>query len=100
MGLAGIVRGLPNEDYHAEPDHLSSSYLKSMLPERYKTGGSQEALDFGTLFHTVVLEPDQLDGYAVLDADQIGLKADGTPAANPTMTVAWKRAVAEAKADG
>src|SRR5690606_10954800 len=30
----------------------------------------------------------------------IGVKADGTPAANPLMTAAWKRAAAEVETDG
>lgn len=98
--LTGLHAGMSNEDYHARTDWASSSTLKALLPERYKAGGSQEALDFGTLFHTAVLEPDNLADYAVLDADKIGLKSDGTPAQNPTMTAAWKRAVAEAEADG
>lgn len=100
MIAPGLHFDLPNEDYHADEDYLSSSVLKRQLPERYKTGGSQEALDFGTLFHTVVLEPDQLDVYTVLDAEKIGVKADGTKAANPMMTVAWKNAVMAAQAEG
>lgn len=96
----GTYYDLPNDEYHADTDYLSSSYLKTLLPERYKQGGSQDALDFGTLFHTTVLEPDKLDTYAVLDAEKIGLKADGTPAQNPLMTRAWKDAVAEAEAGG
>lgn len=103
-GVVGVKTGLygdmPNDDYHAQTDWLSSSMLKSALPEHYKTGGSQDALDFGTLFHAVVLEPHTLDRYVALDAEKIGLKSDGTPAAVPTMTVAWKRAVAEAEQDG
>lgn len=97
----GIHLDMSNEDYHADTDYLSSSVLKRALPERYKAGGSQDALDFGTLFHTVVLEPDGLaDTYTVLDANKIGLKSDGTIAQNPTMTAAWKKAVAEAESDG
>jgi len=96
----GLVADLSNADYHAQTEWLSSSHLKSLLPERYKTGGSQEALDFGTLVHTVILEPENLGEYVALDADKIGVKSDGTPAQNPTMTAAWKRAVAEAEADG
>jgi hypothetical protein len=99
--FTGILPGLPNDDYHADELFLSSSRLKRLLPERYKAGGSQEALDFGTLFHTVVLEPERVDAdYIALDAEKIGLKSDGTPAQNPTMTAAWKRAVVEAQADG
>lgn len=97
----GIYTDLSNDDYHGEPDYLSSSYLKGYLPERYTApSGNTDALTFGTLFHTVVLEPDQLGCYVALDAEKIGLKADGTAAANPTMTQAWKRAVAEAEQDG
>jgi hypothetical protein len=101
--MSEITPGLydmPNDAYHAEEAWLSSSMLKRLLPEHYKTGGSQEALDFGTLFHTAVLEPDNLAGYVALDAEKIGVKADGTPAQNPMMTVAWKKAVAAAGAEG
>ena len=97
----GIHADLGNEAYHADEDYLSSSRLKGYLPEHYKQGGSQEALDFGTLFHAVVLEPDRVAlDYVALDAEKIGLKSDGTVAQNPTMTAAWKRAVAEAEQDG
>jgi opacity protein-like surface antigen len=96
----GIRDDLSNDEYHAVTDWWSSSQLKHALPEHYKEGGSQEALDFGTLFHTAVLEPDELGGCVVLDAEKIGVKSDGTPAQNPTMTAAWKRALAEAEADG
>lgn len=100
MTEPGLYADMTNEAYRAEADWASSSTLKRLLPERYKTGGSQDALDFGTLFHTAVLEPDNLADYVALDADKIGLKSDGTPAQNPTMTAAWKRAVAEAESDG
>lgn len=96
----GLYADMSNEDYHAEHEWLSSSTLKRALPERYAPGGSQAALDFGTLFHTAALEPDKLAAYTVLDAARIGVKSDGTPAAVPTMTVAWKRAVAEAEQAG
>ena len=91
---------MSNKDYHSQAAWASSTGLKALLPERYKAGGSTEALGFGTLFHTAVLEPDNLAEYVALDAEKIGLKSDGTPALNPTMTAAWKRAVAEAEADG
>lgn len=96
----GLVFDLPNDAYHEQTAWASSSELKRLLPEHYKAGGSQEALDFGTLFHTAVLEPDNLAEYVALDAEKIGLKADGTPAQSPTMTAAWKRAVAEVVQDG
>lgn len=100
MIAPGLRHDLSNDEYHALTDWHSSSQLKAALPEHYKPGGSQEALDLGTLFHTAVLEPDDLSHYVALDAEKIGLKADGTPASNPTMTGAWKKAVAEAEQDG
>lgn len=97
----GLHPGMSNDAYHAEAEHLSSTRLKKALPEKYREGDlSAPALAFGTLVHEVVLEPHLLDRYTVLDAAKIGLKADGTPAQNPTMTSAWKRAVAEAEAEG
>ena len=91
---------LTNEDYHADTDYLSSSRLKEALPEWHKSGGSPDALAFGTLVHEVVLEPESLGRYTALDAAKIGVKSDGTVAQNPTMTAAWKRAVADAEAQG
>lgn len=95
-----IYPDLSNEVYHSLTDWHSSSMLKAALPERYKTGGSPAALEYGTLVHSVVLEPDNLGHYVALDAERIGRKADGSPAAVPTMTQAWKKAVAEAEQDG
>ena len=96
-----VIRDMPNEAYHAEAEHLSSTRIKKALPEHYRDGDlNTAALDFGTLVHTVVLEPETLDQYTVLDAAKIGVKSDGTPAQSPTMTAAWKRAVAEANEVG
>lgn len=95
------IRALSNEDYHAETEHLSSTRIKKALPEHYRDGDlNTAAIEFGTLVHSVALEPETLDRYTVLDAAKIGVKSDGTPAQNPTMTAAWKRAVAEASEAG
>lgn len=98
----GLVRDLSNDDYHADEDWLSSSVLKRALPEHYKTGGSQEALDFGTLFHTAVLEPDNLAEYVVLNAHEIAGNnpKTGKPYDAPQMTAKFKAAVAEASEGG
>lgn len=98
----GLHFDLPNEDYHSLTGWWSSTQLKRALPERYKEGGSQEALDFGTLVHTVVLEPDNLSGYVVLDAAAVAGNnpKTGRPYDSPTMTAKWKAAVAEAEQDG
>lgn len=100
--LTGLHTDMSNDAYHAHTDWLSSTQLKAALPEHYKTGGSQEALDFGTLVHTVVLEPDNLDGYVVLDAAAIAgdNPKTGRPYDNPVMTAKYKAAKAEAEADG
>lgn len=98
----GLHFNMPNEDYHADTEWLSSSVLKRQLPEHYKAGGSQDALDFGTFFHTVVLEPDDLAGYVVLDAAAIAGNnpKTGKPYDAPQMTGKFKAAVAEAAQDG
>ena len=97
----GIHPNIPNDVYHAETGWWSSTQLKGLLPEHYKpVTGESDAMRFGTLAHTAVLEPDLLDAYVTLDAAKVGLKADGTPAANPYMTGAWKKAAAEVEASG
>lgn len=98
----GLHPGIPNDDYHADTEWLSSSVLKRYLPEQYKQGGSQDALDFGTLFHTTVLEPDDLAAYTVLDAAAIAGNnpKTGKPYDAPHMTAKFKAAVAEAEQGG
>ena len=100
--LPGVREDLSNEAYHALTDWYSSSQLKAALPEHYKPGGSQDALDFGTLVHTVVLEPDNLGHYVVLDANKIAgdNPKTGKPYDAPHMTARFKAAVAEAQQDG
>lgn len=96
----GIYTDMSNDAYHADTEYLSSTTLKRLLPEDYQTGGNQAALDFGSLFHTVLLEPDKLAAqYVVLDPFEVGVKADGTRADNPLNTTAWKKAVEKAAAD-
>lgn len=102
----GLHFDMPNDDYHADTEYLSSTVLKRSLPERYKDSTSQDALDFGTLFHTVVLEPDRVDdiadelGLTILDPHVIGLTAKGEKSENPTATTAWKNKVKEVEASG
>lgn len=93
---------MSNEDYHADTDWLSSTRLKSYLPEHFKMTASQDALDFGTFFHVVVLEPDALGDYVVLDAAAIAGNnpKTGKPYGAPHMTARFKAAAAEAEADG
>lgn len=102
MNIApGIQPPMSSDDYHSHTDWFSSTQLKRALPEHYRESMSQEALAFGRLFHSVTLEPDTLDAHYVLaNPAAIGLKKDGTPAANPTATDAWKNHVTEVEASG
>lgn len=98
MRAPGFYPDIPETEYHADDTALSASAAKVLLGKRPPT--STAALEFGTLAHVALLEPARLAEYVALDAEKIGVKADGTPAQNPTMTAAWKRAVVEAQGDG
>ena len=94
-----IVFDLDEATYRSGTDSLSASAAKILLGTRPPE--SQAALEFGRLAHAVLLEPDKAaKDYICLDAAAIGVKADGTPAQVPTMTAAWKRAVAAAEQAG
>ena len=99
MREPGIYHDLDEADYHADAETLSASGAKVLLGKRSPAPDS-DALLFGRLVHTVILEPRKLDTYAVLNADVIGVKADGSQADNPRATKAWKDAVFAAKRDG
>jgi hypothetical protein len=99
MTATKLVRNLDEDQYHADTTTLSASGAKTLLGRRPPSSDS-DALMFGRLVHTVILEPDKLNTYAVLDPDEIGVKANGDKADNPTATKAWKDAVFAAKRDG
>lgn len=69
-----FVDGMPNEEYHKPENGESSSTVKWFNPATYqwnkdakKDEEKLKALDFGTDFHTYVLEPDVFDSqYRVL----------------------------------
>jgi hypothetical protein len=94
-----LVLDLNDTDYHADTDSLSASGAKVLLGKRPPSPDG-DAMLFGRLVHTVILEPHKLDTYAVLNADVIGVKADGSQADSPKATKAWKDAVFKAKQDG
>jgi hypothetical protein len=97
--LMSLIYDLSETTYHADTDTLSASGAKTLLGKRPPSPDA-DAMIFGRLVHTVILEPHKFDGYAVLDPDLIGVKADGSKADNPTATKAWKDAVFAAKRDG
>lgn len=94
-----INRDLSEADYHRDTEHLSASGAKVLLGKRPPAEDS-DAIQFGRLVHTVILEPHKLDRYAVLNADVIGVKKDGSKATNPKNTDAWREAVFKAERDG
>lgn len=97
---AELIDNLDENTYHADTTTLSATGAKVLLGKRPHSPDG-DALSFGTLVHTVILEPHRLDTtYAVLDPDEIGVKANGDKADNPTATKAWKDAVFAAKRDG
>ena len=97
----GLHFDLPMDDYHSLTDWHSSTQLKALLPETYKPfTGTTPAMSFGTLVHTLALEPALAADIVPLDETVVGVKADGTLAKKPTETTAWKAAVAEVEADG
>lgn len=99
MSEPSIIHDLAETAYHADTDTLSASGAKVLLGKRPPSPDA-DAMTFGRLVHTVILEPHKLDAYAVLDPSIIGVKADGSVADNPTATKAWKDAVFAAKRDG
>ncbi len=85
----GIFSNIPNEDYHQSTEWISSSQVKVALgsPFYYKAfvidkiGKRTETkqLSFGTLCHTLILEPEKFDSEYVVMPDRkldMRLKAD------------------------
>lgn len=84
---AGLIDGLSNKDYHADTSKIGNSMLGQFRANRARYHGlyvsktiaipePTEAMVFGTLFHTVLLDlPAYLEGYFVPPA----LAPDGTP---------------------
>lgn len=91
-----LVRNLDENVYHSDQATLSASGAKVLLGKRPPSPDG-DALIFGRLVHTVILEPNNLDAYAVLNPDEIGLTVKGEKSENPTATRAWKDAVFAAK---
>ena len=63
-----IVKGLPAKEYHSGPE-VSSSQLQHLLrsPAHYQARANETtaAMAFGSLFHTIALEPEELDNVMV-----------------------------------
>lgn len=68
-GLTGIYTGISSADYHSSTFHYSSSVLKDVLKDPHKIykimfegapreNKSSDALELGSLLHTMILEPE------------------------------------------
>lgn len=79
LPTASLIEKMSNEEYHACPE-FSSSQLKDILRSgahfysnniiKENERESKKHLDFGTLAHTLFLEPDQFENeFAVIPAD-------------------------------
>ena len=99
MREPGLYESIPEAEYHADTETLSASGAKVLLGKRAPSSDT-DALLFGRLVHTILLEPHRLDEYVDLDPDIIGIKKDGTKADNPRNTTAWREAVAKAQRFG
>jgi hypothetical protein len=81
--IGKYIEGISNRDYHADKDFLSSSMIKKAVEShanfRWLTNFKQEsedkwdannAKDFGSLVHTMVLEPEMTDKeFAFMDLE-------------------------------
>ena len=96
----GLIRDLPEREYHADTSTLSASGAKVLLGKRPPAQDS-EALAFGRLVHILLLEPHRLDREFVdLDPEIVGVRKNGTKADNPRNTDAWREAVFKAEQAG
>jgi hypothetical protein len=95
----GLHDGIPDAEYRAATG-LSASEAKVLLGKR--PPAPSPALAFGTLVHTIVLEPHKAGEYVALDAVAIAgtNPKTGRPYDSPTMTSKWKAAVLEAEQSG
>lgn len=105
--LDGVHYGVPEVEYHADTTALSSSGARLLLPPsapalfRHTMDSERKPkreFDFGHIAHRLLLG----DGarFEVLHPEVVGVKADGSVAANPRATAAWKQAEEDARAAG
>lgn len=93
----GMYSHISDIDYHADTASLSSSGAKLILdcPARFRARMDappkpKREFDIGHVAHRLILGKGS--EFVVLDPAVHGLTKDGTPAANPRATTAWKQA--------
>ncbi|KAB7761214.1 PD-(D/E)XK nuclease-like domain-containing protein [Mycolicibacterium mucogenicum] len=103
----GIYSGVPEAIYHGSRTSLSVSGAKLLLPPscpakfRWSMDNPRKPkkeFDFGHIVHGIVLGVG--DPVFVMDPQVYGLLKDGSLAASPTQTKAWKDAAAAARDRG
>lgn len=99
----GVYDDLPEENYHGDPDSLSSSGARQLLktsPKKFLLAPRVEKRewDVGHVVHKLILGKGS--DVVVLDPAVHGLTQDGKPAKSPKSTSMWQQAEAEARARG
>ncbi|MCP4569578.1 MAG: hypothetical protein GY841_18530 [FCB group bacterium] len=96
-----------NTEYHADTDHIGSSMLRDATEsldkfrrlhiDKTEQKEETDAMRFGTLFHTAVLEPERLDLDYIIEPDWNAIirKKDGGQYASVRSTKDFKAAYAE-----
>lgn len=102
-----IVHDLPDADYHARTDCLSSTGARKLLPPstpahfkhwRDNPQPYKAAFDLGHIVHAMVLGKGAQ--FAVLDPAVHGLTTKGQPTDSYASTAMWKENVAAVRAEG
>ncbi len=92
-----VLDDLPSEGYHSMTDYVSNSMLKVFMQSRRRycamyidtvfTAKTTEAMKWGTILHTLILEPDKVNELAVQIPDGV-LSDQGYRRGKPWMR--WK----------
>jgi len=91
--LNGLIKDLPNEDYHANDTHYSSSRLKDALKStrhfaKYKPMGYKDYFAIGTAFETLLIEKEKFFDEVVVFDERLRPNKNFTLAAKENK--AWK----------
>lgn len=101
---SGVYGHISDTAYHQDRHSLSSSGARLLLPPSCpakfreamdRPRKPKREFDFGHVAHHLILGKGA--EFAILDPEVHGMKGDGTVAANPRATAAWKAAEAEAR---
>ncbi|MGV0595663.1 PD-(D/E)XK nuclease-like domain-containing protein [Mycolicibacterium porcinum] len=99
----GVYDDIPEENYHGDPDSLSSSGARQLLktsPKKFLLAPRVEKRewDVGHVVHKLILSKGS--DVVVLDPAVHGLTLEGKPSKSPKSTAMWQQAEAESRARG